>query len=388
MNTQNNQKVIGYYDIHPDASINFQMNRFYNWSHDPKMLSEMQDAAPKIKSYDDYIRIFLNLAEQAMAENRKLTAAFYIRGAEFYMLHEDNRKKDARERFLSIIKEYYQVDPKTRHLIPYENGKLPAYRLTPPNPKGTIILFGGFDTYIEELFEMCFNLKNSGYDLICFEGPGQGGALEDYGLHLTHEWEKPTTAVLDYFSLKDVTVLGLSLGGYFAVRAAAFDKRIKRVIADDVCYDFSEILLNKINPSIRGIFKTFVYNGGGFVINSIMNRITQKDLLMKWAIKHGMHVTGTNSPFEFIKKMLNCNSIETSHMVTQDVLLFAAQDDHYIPYKQLTDQIKALTNIRSLTTRTFTKRENAQNHCQLGNIGLANKVMLDWLDEVAENEKK
>jgi len=44
-------------------------------------------------------------------------------------------------------------------------------------------------------------------------------------------------------------------------------------------------------------------------------------------------------------------------------------------------QIKALTNAKSVTGRVFTEDEQAHNHCQIGNIGLALDVMLKWIDE-------
>jgi hypothetical protein len=44
-------------------------------------------------------------------------------------------------------------------------------------------------------------------------------------------------------------------------------------------------------------------------------------------------------------------------------------------------QIKALTNAKSVTGRVFTKEEQAHNHCQIGNTGLALDVMLKWIDE-------
>jgi|SaaInlV_200m_DNA_3_1039701.scaffolds.fasta_scaffold02100_11 pimeloyl-ACP methyl ester carboxylesterase len=40
-------------------------------------------------------------------------------------------------------------------------------------------------------------------------------------------WEKPTAAILDYFDLDDVTLFGLSMGGWLCLRAAAFEPRIK-----------------------------------------------------------------------------------------------------------------------------------------------------------------
>jgi hypothetical protein len=44
-------------------------------------------------------------------------------------------------------------------------------------------------------------------------------------------------------------------------------------------------------------------------------------------------------------------------------------------------QLKALTNARSVASRVFTKKEHAQNHCQIGNIGLALDVMVKWIEE-------
>lgn len=54
-----------------------------------------------------------------------------------------------------------------------------------------------------------------------------------------------------------------------------------------------------------------------------------------------------------------------------------------MPVHQLTEQISALTNVRSLTARMFTAKENAGSHCQLGNVGLAAEVILDWINQTA-----
>jgi hypothetical protein len=59
----------------------------------------------------------------------------------------------------------------------------------------------------------------------------------------------------------------------------------------------------------------------------------------------------------------------------------AGTKDHYMPLQMLPDQLMMLTAAHSVTARVFTEAESAQNHCQIGNIGLALKVILDWLDE-------
>ncbi len=92
-----------------------------------------------------------------------------------------------------------------------------------------MIIFGGFDSYVEEFFPIMLAIARSGYEVVGFEEPGQGGALEDTGQVLTPEWHRPVGAVLDHFTLDRVTLLGISLGGCLAIRAAAREPRVTRV---------------------------------------------------------------------------------------------------------------------------------------------------------------
>jgi hypothetical protein len=93
-----------------------------------------------------------------------------------------------------------------------------------------------------------------------------------------------------------------------------------------------------------------------------------------------MHITGTATPYDFLRWTTAMNTRKISHRVHADVLLLAGADDHYIPLKQLGRQAGTLVNARSVTTRTFTAAEEASNHCQLGNIGAAARLMAAWLD--------
>ena len=71
---------------------------------------------------------------------------------------------------------------------------------------------------------------------------------------------------------------------------------------------------------------------------------------------------------------------DVSASITQDVLLLAGSEDHYIRIEQWYAQTRMLTNARSMTARLFTLGESAQNHCQVGNQGLALKTIVNWLD--------
>jgi len=68
-----------------------------------------------------------------------------------------------------------------------------------------------------------------------------------------------------------------------------------------------------------------------------------------------------------------------SELVTQDVLLAGGEYDAFQPPMLIEKQRKALVNARSVTVHVFTKAEHADQHCQIGNVGLALQVMLDWM---------
>jgi len=68
-----------------------------------------------------------------------------------------------------------------------------------------------------------------------------------------------------------------------------------------------------------------------------------------------------------------------SELVDQDTLILTGRGDHFIPYKLHDRQIALLSNTRSLTDRVFTEAESAQNHCQIGNVGLALDTMTAWI---------
>jgi pimeloyl-ACP methyl ester carboxylesterase len=87
-------------------------------------------------------------------------------------------------------------------------------------------------------------LSGNCIDVYLFEGPGQGGVMRIQGKHFTYKWEEQVKAILDFFKLDDVTIIGASLGGMLAPRAAAFEKRIIRVIAWSIFPNFMDILIS------------------------------------------------------------------------------------------------------------------------------------------------
>ena len=117
------------------------------------------------------------------------------------------------------------------------------------------------------------------------------------------------------------------------------------------------------------------------VVNAAVAEAAKTDLLTDWVFRQGERVMGAATPADVLKAWREYHTGDVSPLVTQDVLLMAGTTDHGIPFHQLADQLLTLTAAaRSVTARVFTEAEQASNHCQTGNTGLALKVILDWLD--------
>jgi pimeloyl-ACP methyl ester carboxylesterase len=381
---------VGYHDLHPDVSINFQLNRFYGWAGDDSMLTEMREAAVGMSGVDDYpafTKTFLELGDKALARHETLKGAYYLRLAEFFLPNGDPRKLPTRQRFVDIALDHFQIPSSAYSRIPFETGWLPAYRFTPMQPKGTLVVFGGFDSYIEEWLPAALFFRNAGYDTIMFEGPGQGAALELAHLTMSPVWQKPVKAVLDFFRLDAVTLMGFSLGGGLVIRAAAFEPRVLRVIAYDIMTNALECFLRPLPPPAQNEILSWIDTGNEGAVDKFFAEAMAKSLLLDWMMKLAIHNTGQQTPYASLKHFQKYETASISPLLTQDVLVLAGAEDHYIPVHQLPDQIATLTYVRSLTARLFTRAEQAQNHCQVGNMGLAFRVMIDWMESFGTIEK-
>ena len=186
--------------------------------------------------------------------------------------------------------------------------------------------------------------------------------------------------MLDHFGVDDVTLMGFSLGGCLVMRAAAYEPRVSRVIADDILTDFTACFAYRlVAPQ-----KALVVNADRLpaaVVDRLINRARSRNLLADWGIGNAETVFGVDTPAEALGAVRAMRTDDVSSRITQDVLLMAGAEDHYVPLAQLGAQIQTLTNARSVTARLFTRAESAQNHCQIGNLGLSLRVILGWLDE-------
>lgn len=375
---------IGTHHFHVEPNMNYQFNRVYSvFGGD---LDEIKTASGKIKTLDDWKRIFLDLAATAKAEKRITHAAAYYRAANFYISPDDVEKSTTYDQYIDLIHEIYQDEFKNNIIkefhVPYENAYLPAWQVNPAGKKAgrnVVVMHLGFDAIKEELIPIIDFFRAAGLELYLFEGPGQGEALFKNNIRMTHEYEKPVKTVLDFFNLEDVTLIGLSLGSYLAPRAAIYEQRVKRVIAWGVMYDFLDTVLSRRGKFLEILLKILLWMKAAGAINSIAEIKMKKDSYARWGIEHGMYVLGTKTPHEYLQKLKLYSMKRISHLVRQDFLLITSTHDHFVPLSHFYKQTQKLKNVRSFTGRIFTSHEHAENHVGFGNVPLVVNEIINWI---------
>ncbi|MFZ1398099.1 MAG: alpha/beta fold hydrolase [Candidatus Promineifilaceae bacterium] len=367
---------IGYQPFHRQTFFNYQMNRLHALGYARQ--ADIQKAASQIDTRADYVHAFLQLAEAAKGDGRFPNAAFYLRAAEFFAEHGSAQRLAIYQDFLDTFYAAFAGEGIVRHVVPYGGSVLPAMELPAASQpaKGTILIFGGFDSLIEEFFVVWHHFAQAGYRVIAFEGPGQGGARQLYGHPFDHDYEKPIGTILDYFGVASAALIGISMGGYWAIRAAAFEKRITQVIAWSPVYDWLEQIPAFAQTLVKQMVKWERF------MNATIRLRMRLFPILDHAVKQAAYMVKQEEPMAAVRWLMGMNRHHLhSEKVTQDVLLVGGENDSFQPVKLLHKQAAALVNARSVTSRVFSSAE-AEGHCQMGNLNLVLKEMTAWLDSL------
>lgn len=194
------------------------------------------------------------LGEQALAEGCRLSAGEHFTRAavcyhfgKFLFVNSPDEMRRAHMKAVECrTKALPLIDPPgERVAIPYEgkflygNLRKPKATARPP----IVVMCMGLDSAKEEMDDYENRFLKRGVATLAFDGPGQGEA--EYDFAICPEYEKPVKAVIDYLETRSdidparVGIWGVSLGGYYAPRAACFEKRIRACIALSGAYERS-----------------------------------------------------------------------------------------------------------------------------------------------------
>lgn len=318
------------------------------------------------------------------ASSAYLRASNYYRTAEFYLRDDpsnDPRVADTSARAIETFRSAPEIQAQwTQVRIPYEGIQLHGYYLNVgrDDPGPTLLAHGGYDSTVEELFFAVGEAaRRHGWNCLIFEGPGQGAALRVDKLPFRYDWEAVVTPVVDFaITLRGVdperiALLGMSMGGYLAPRAAAFEHRIAACVAYDGVLSMAAVFTGALPPGLDSEQRVAA-------MDHLFAHRAQAPSSQRWAVSNALWVFKGATTQELLDEVAKYDLTDVADQITCPTLVCEAENDQFFA-GQPSLLYEALRCPK--TFLTFTAAEGAGEHCHEGALTLFHQRLFDWLDD-------
>lgn len=333
---------------------------------------------------EDCEKLAVSGGDAASRGRALLRASNYYRACEFFLRPDDPRRAETSRRQADTFSQGLKTlaVPHRIWKVPYERYTLRAYYLPGDPSKPLLIVCGGFDSTLEELFFWVGKAAlDRAHPCILFEGPGQSAMLRDYGVNFITEWEKPLMRVLDHARWEAPEIdgcrrvlIGISMGGMLALRAASRDKRIHAAVCHCGFFSMENAALMRLPAPARWAYRL----GMKGLFDSLAVFASSRDMDRRWALDHGKWVFGVSSPFDLLARTSDFSLAPVANDITCDVLVVQATRDHLIPHTETELLRKGLKRTRSI--KIVTLGGPSGEHCQAGAVERFHQVLFGWIE--------
>jgi dienelactone hydrolase len=317
----------------------------------------------------------------ALGAGHKLTAAScFMRACRYYQTGErfiqprSQHSMDVYAKSVSLFKEAAAIihRPSIEPVeIPYEGKSLPGLLVHPDaevagkGPAPAMVFFDGFDVTKELQYGYGVpDLAARGVGCLIVDGPGNGESVRFRNLPLIAETERYATPVYDYlasrkeFDPKRIGVMALSLGGYYAPRAASLEPRFACCVAWGAQWDYHDIWARRLEALDSG-----------------------RVLSLSVPPEHLQWVLGVNDRASALKKLEGFRLDGIVQKMQCPFLLLHGEGDEQIPLA-LAEKLYAAVGSKQKKLKVFTREEGGFHHCQVDNVTIGVHYMWDWIADV------
>jgi dienelactone hydrolase len=317
----------------------------------------------------------------ALRAGHKLTAAScFMRATRYYQTGErfihprSQRSTDIYARSVTLFKDAAAMTRRPRIEpveVPYENTSLPALLVHPDReatgarPAPAMIFFDGFDVTKELQYGYGIpDLAARGVGCLIVDGPGNGESVRFRNLPLIAETESYATPVYEYLAAREefdptrIGVMALSLGGYYAPRAAALEPRFACCVAWGAQWDYHEVWARRLEELDSG-----------------------KVLSLSVPPEHLQWVLGVSDRAAALKKLEAFRLDGIVQKMACPFLLLHGAGDEQIPL-ELAEKLFDAAGSKQKALKIFSRDEGGFHHCQVDNITIGVHYMFDWIADV------
>jgi len=365
-------------------------------------INECLETASRIKKDDSesWSREWRKTAERLHAlgdslrskGHRKSAGEAYLRAASYYRatmhrhMHPGSPEiKELTEREIAcFIKSQVLLEtPMEVVSVPYEGVTLTGYFYRSPRAKGkapTLIVHQGRDAWAEDCTYIADEAVTRGYHCLLIDGPGNGQALRRHNLPFRPDWEAFIRPVVDFLSSRPevdpqgIMLMGMSMGGFLAGRAAAHEPRLRILIVNPGIVDWGEVFFTKLKEYSPELIS--LYHTSPAVLNATIGIAGRLSPFLLWGLTDTMWKHGVNTPSQLLDSMKSFTNLEGVGGIKATTLVIDAEAEEFGQSKRFYD---ALTCEKDYIL--FTEEEAAPLHVQTGSLALASQRIFDWIDE-------
>jgi dienelactone hydrolase len=265
--------------------------------------------------------------------------------------------------------------------IPYEGTTMPGYFIKPDasNVKRPLcVMVNGSDGSINDMWAQGGKSAiERGYNVLIFDGPGQGAMLWLQKTAFRYDFEAVVTPVVNYalkrhdVDPKRLVLQGISQGGYWVPRALAFEHRFAAAVADPGAVDIARTFW----ASLPAPLLSMLNNGQKTQFDQALQKMPPKAAA---GLAFRARPYGFASYYDFWQSVKKYTMTGIADRITTPLLITDPDNEQFFPGqpKQLYDMVtkakKALV--------PFTVAEGADRHCEPGAPALRSQKIYDWLD--------
>lgn len=226
------------------------------------ILTDFEEVTASIVTWNDWCSAWCaraglheQMGREALIQKKLLSAgehlqraSVYYHFAKFLFVHDIPQMRMAHMKAVECSKLSlpHLSPPGERVEIPYEDKYLYGNlrRPTGVDRPPVVVMCVGLDSAKEEVDAYEQPFLRRGMATFCFDGPGQGEGEYDFAIR--GDYEVAVKTVFDLIAKRRdidpgrIGLWGVSLGGYYAPRSAAFEKRVKACISLGGPFDWGE----------------------------------------------------------------------------------------------------------------------------------------------------
>lgn len=312
------------------------------------------------------------LADEDLERGRKFSASEKLRRAALYYTTAERMqgagqpgKAKTFAKAQDAFKKYVEYGGENieRVEIPYKGAVIPGLFTRAEGVEGEapcVLYCNGLDSSKELLFWSWLPtaLAKRGISTLCIDQPGTGETVRLHGLPATpfsEEWASPC---FDYLAARDdvdaerIGVTGISLGGHFAARAAAYEPRFASGAVWGANHNWHEVQIGRLD------------------------REGENPVPHYW--KHVYWVFGATNKEDFFKKVEGMNMNGHMDKIKMPFLITHGENDRQINVKYAHQAFEQMTNSVKPELKIFTPREGGVEHVGADNMSYGRDYIADW----------